>query len=156
MSSMKTTKKLQVVIRLHAGDLLNTDTNGRSLPVVARIYELSDKDAFMRAPAATFNMDRRQWPAELAGDVLGVKEVVLTPGQHFGATETLPEGTRYVGVVALFRAPAPGRWRHVFDAQAAAQGELTLGVHACALSVASGQALDAPLEMTRLAGVQCS
>lgn len=153
---MKPAKKLQVVIRLHAGDLLNTDTNGRSLPVVARIYELSGKDAFMRAPATVFNIDRSQWPSELAGEVLGVKEVVLTPGQHFDATETLPEGTRYVGVVALFRAPAPGRWRHVFDAKAAAQGELTLGVHACALSVANGQALDAPLEMTRLAGVQCS
>lgn len=155
-ASMKPEKKLQVVIRLHAGELLNTDTNGRSLPVVARIYELGDKDAFMRAPAATFNTDRRQWPSELAGEVLGVREVVLTPGQHFDATETLPVGTRYVGVVALFRAPAPGRWRHVFDAKAAAQGGLTLGVHACALSVASGQALDAPLEMTRLAGVQCS
>jgi type VI secretion system protein VasD len=109
------------VIRLHAGDLLNSDTNGQSLPVVARIYELREKDAFMRAPAATFNMDRRQWPRNWRATCWG-EGGGPDAGQHFGVTETLPEGTRYIGVVALFRAPAPGRWRHVFDAQAAAAG----------------------------------
>ena len=152
----KTPKALRVVIRLHAGDLLNSDTNGHSLPVVARIYELKDREAFERAPATAFELDKNHWPPELSDALLGAREVVLTPGQRYEVTETLPEGTRYIGVLALFRAPAEGRWRHVFDAQAAAETGLTLGVHACALSVASGQALDVAPELTRLAGVQCS
>lgn len=155
-SLQKTPKKLRVVIRLHAGELLNSDTNGQSLPVVARIYELREKDAFERAPAAAFDGDKSHLPPELAEALLGSREVVLTPGQRYEVTETLPEGTRYIGVLALFRAPAQGRWRHVFEAQAAAETGLTLGVHACALSVASGQALDVAPELTRLAGVQCS
>ncbi|WP_159105868.1 type VI secretion system lipoprotein TssJ [Ideonella sp. B508-1] len=152
----KTPKTLRVVIRLHAGDLLNSDTSGHSLPVVARIYELKDREAFERAPATAFELDKNRLPLELSDALLGSREVVLTPGQRYEVTETLPEGTRYIGVLALFRAPAEGRWRHVFDAQAAAETGLTLGVHACALSVASGQALDVAPELTRLAGVQCS
>lgn len=155
-SLQKTPKTLRVVIRLHAGELLNSDTNGQSLPVVVRIYELREKESFERAPATAFDGDKSHPPAELADALLGVREVVLTPGQRYEVTETLPEGTRYIGVLALFRAPAQGRWRHVFDARAASQTGLTLGVHACALSVASGQALDVAPELTRLAGVQCS
>ncbi|MCO5978525.1 type VI secretion system lipoprotein TssJ [Ideonella sp. NS12-5] len=152
----KTPKALRVVIRLHAGDLLNSDTNGQSLPVVARIYELKEKDAFERAPAGAFEGDKSHLSPELADALLGSREVVLTPGQRYEVTETLPEGTRYIGVLALFRAPAEGRWRQVFDAQAAVETGLTLGVHACALSVANGRALDVAPELTRLAGVQCS
>lgn len=155
-SLQKPPKTLRVVIRLHAGGLLNSDTNGQSLPVVARIYELREKDAFERAPATAFDGDKSHLPSELADALLGSREVVLTPGQRYEVTETLPEGTRYIGVLALFRAPAQGRWRHVFDARAATETGLTLGVHACALSVASGQALDVAPELTRLAGVQCS
>jgi len=155
-SLQKPPKTLRVVIRLHAGELLNSDTNGQSLPVVARIYELREKEAFERAPATAFDGDKSHLPAELADALLGSREVVLTPGQRYEVTETLPEGTRYIGVLALFRAPAQGRWRHVFDARAASETGLTLGVHACALSVASGQALDVAPELTRLAGVQCS
>lgn len=124
--------------------------------MVARIYELKDREAFERAPATAFELDKNRLPPELSDALLGAREVVLTPGQRYEVTETLPEGTRYIGVLALFRAPAEGRWRHVFDAQAATETGLTLGVHACALSVASGQALDVAPELTRLAGVQCS
>jgi type VI secretion system protein VasD len=95
----KTPKTLRVVIRLHAGDLLNSDTNGQSLPVVARIYELREKDAFERAPAAAFDGDKAICPG-IGGGIAGVREVVLTPGQRYEVTETLPEGTRYIGVLA--------------------------------------------------------
>jgi type VI secretion system protein VasD len=40
----------KVTLRLHAGDVLNTDASGRSLSVVARIYKLRDKTAFESAP----------------------------------------------------------------------------------------------------------
>lgn len=156
LTQVKPPSLLRIVIRLHAGELLNTDANGKSLPVVAKIYEMKDKVAFMQVSGAVFEGDRKNLPSALAEDVLAVREVVLTPGRPYEITETVPEGTRYLGVVALFRAPAEGRWRHVFEARAAADSGLTLGVHACALSVASGQALDVAPELTRLAGVRCA
>lgn len=79
----------------------------------------------------------------------------MTPGQKYEVVETMPPEAAYVAVAAMFRAPAPQRWRFVFDTQAAARGGLTLGLHGCAISVSNGQALGVAPEMTRLAGVRC-
>jgi type VI secretion system protein VasD len=152
-SLQKTPKTLRVVIRLHAGDLLNSDTNGQSLPVVARIYELREKDAFERAPAAAFDGDKATCPG-IGGGLLGSREVVLTPGQRYEVTETCPRAPATSGCWPVPCA-GQGRWRHVFDAQAAADRPDPGGARLC-LSVASGQALDVAPELTRLAGVQCS
>lgn len=154
-SQSLTPRPVKVVIRLHAGQVLNTDPQGNSLPVVTRIYKLKDKTAFQQAPDAAFlEMKPSKFP-DLAADIVDVKEAALTPGQRFETTETVPGEAPFIGVVALFRAPAEQRWRFVFDTKAAAAAGLTLGVHGCALSVASGQALNVAPEMTRLAGVQC-
>jgi type VI secretion system protein VasD len=60
-----------------------------------------------------------------------------------------------VAVVAMFRSPASARWRFVFETNAAAITGITLGVHACALSVAQGEPVSATPESLRLAGVRC-
>lgn len=146
----------KIALRLHAGDVLNTDANGRSLSVVARIYKLRDKVTFESAPYADFQDLRPSKPTEFAADIVDVKEVVLTPGKRYDVMESLGGDARYFAVVALFRAPAQQRWRFVFDSKAAAGSGVTLGVHACALSVSAGQPLDVAPEMLRVAGVQCS
>jgi type VI secretion system protein VasD len=147
----------KVTIRLHAGEVLNTTTDGRSLSVVARIYKLRERTAFEQAAYDTLQESRPSVPSpEWQRDVVGMKEVILTPGQKFEVVETVPPEAAYVAVVASFRAPAPQRWRFIFDSKQAAQTGLTLGVHACALSVASGQPLGIAPELTRLAGVRCA
>ena len=80
---------------------------------------------------------------------------MLTPGKQYDVVETVGVDAPYFAVVALFRAPAPQRWRFVFDAKSAATSGVTMGVHACALSVSAGNALDVAPEMLRVAGVQC-
>ncbi|MEK8032533.1 type VI secretion system lipoprotein TssJ [Ideonella sp. DXS29W] len=151
----------KVAIRLHAGEVLNTTVDGRSLSVVARIYKLRDRAAFEQASYDGLQ-DPRGSPngaaasADWSRDVVDVKEVVLTPGQKFEVVETVPPEAPYVAVVAMFRAPAPQRWRFVFETKSVAQTGLTLGVHACALSVAAGQPVGAAPDALRLAGVRCS
>lgn len=146
----------KVTIRLHAGDVLNTTADGRSLSVVARIYKLRDRVAFEQISYDALQESRASsGQADWARDVVETKEVVLTPGQKFEVVESVPPEAPYVAVVALFRSPAPQRWRFVFDTKSAAQTGLTLGVHACALSVASGQPIGAAPDSTRLAGVRC-
>ncbi|GAA0767490.1 type VI secretion system lipoprotein TssJ [Ideonella azotifigens] len=153
--SAQNPKSSKVALRLHAAQVMNIDAAGNSLPVVTRIYKLRDKSAFMQVPDSAFQDIKSARTSELTSDVVEVKEVALTPGQRYEVTEAVPAEAGYIGVVALFRAPAAGRWRFVFDTRAAAATGLTLGVHGCALSVATGQALDVALELTRLAGVQC-
>jgi type VI secretion system protein VasD len=146
----------KVTIRLHAGDVLNTTADGRSLSVVARIYKLRDRTAFEQISYDTLQEPRSTAaPADWVRDVVETKEIVLTPGQKYEAIETVPAEAPYVAVVALFRSPAPQRWRFIFDTKSAAQTGLTLGVHACALSVAAGQPLGATPDALRLAGVRC-
>ena len=60
------------------------------------------------------------------------------PGQRYELVEKVSRGAYFVGVVALFHAPAPQRWRLVYAAADAAHGGITVGVHGCALSNGAG------------------
>lgn len=145
-----------VTLRVHAGEVLNTDPQGRSLALVARVYKLRATSAFLQTPYEAFQGDAARYKDLPFGqDVIDVREIVLTPGQKLEGIEKFGLDVKAVAVVALFRAPAERRWRFVFDTKAAATSGITLGVHACALSVAQGQPLEAAPETLRLAGVRC-
>jgi type VI secretion system protein VasD len=144
----------RVTLRLHAGDVLNVNNELRSLSVVLRIYKLKRSDSFLAAPYSSFGSTAAE-AAAFGGDLVDAREIVLTPGQRHDVVETLPPEAAYLGVVALFRAPADSRWRFAFDTNASAKSGVTLGVHGCALSVAEGAPVGAPVEAVRLAGVSC-
>ncbi len=144
----------KVTLRIHAGQLLNTDSAGRPLSLVARVYQLRSTSQFNQATYAMFTASGADKPA-FAEDVISVQEVVLTPGQKYEVVETLPTSSTHIAVVALFRAPDSQRWRFVFDNRSAAKTGLTLGAHACALSVSQGEPMGVQPETLRLAGVQC-
>lgn len=144
----------RVAVRLHAGDVLNTDASGRALAVVARVYRLRSANGFLQLPYEAF-LSEPAPDSPLRTDVLGMREVVLAPGQRHESVETLSGDVSHVAVVALFRAPAPQRWRFVFETHAAAGSGLTLGLHGCALSVGTGEPVGAPQEQRRVAGVRC-
>ena len=144
----------RITLRLHAAEFLNTDASGKSLSLVARIYRLRASTAFVQAPYDAFK--EAEYESRLLGnDVLDVREVVLTPGQKYEVIETLPPDATHFAVVGLLRAPDPQRWKFVFDAKEAARTGVTLGAHACALSVAEGDPVGAPQEARRLAGMRC-
>lgn len=147
-------KPKKLTLRIHAGQVLNTDDQHRSLALIARVYRLKDKAAFLQTPYESFQ-DPAIEKAALRDDLIDVKEVLLKPGGKHEVVQTLTPETEYIGIVALFRSPAEQRWRFVFDAKASSQSGITLGAHGCALSVAEGKAVDAPPETLRLAGVQC-
>ncbi|PHV35081.1 type VI secretion system lipoprotein TssJ [Janthinobacterium rivuli] len=132
-----------VSIRLHAAQRLNTDADGRPLALVARIYKLRQSAAFEQAPYDSF-LDAQREKAALGADLMEVKEVLLVPGQRYEVQEKVSKEAYFIGVVALFRAPAAQRWRATFAAADAERGGITVGLHACALSVSGMAALSAP------------
>jgi type VI secretion system protein VasD len=142
-----------VTLRLHAGDRLNVDERGQPLALVARIYKLRQNGAFEQAPYAAF-LSAEAEKAALGPDLIEVKEITLVPGQRFEVTEKVTREAGYLGIVALFRAPAPKRWRLAFAADDAEQAGLTVGVHACALSVGAGAKATAR-DMKMLSSVHC-
>jgi type VI secretion system protein VasD len=143
-----------VTLRIHAGQILNADPAGRALAVVTRIYRLRSTAQFSQATYAMFASSEPARSA-FADDVISVEEVVLKPGQKYEVIETLPLTVTNIAVVALFRAPDAQRWRFMFDTKAAAKTGITIGAHACALSVSEGEPVGAPPDALRLAGVQC-
>jgi len=144
----------KITLRIHAGEQVNSDTNARSLSIVIRVYKLRGTSAFLLAPYEAFR-DADSERKALGSDLVDVRELVLTPGQKHEVVETMPFEAGHLGVVALFRAPADGRWRFAFDSKSAEKTGVTLGVHGCALSVAAGEPVNAPPEVLRLAGVRC-
>ena len=126
-----------IAIRLHAADKLNVDATGQPLALVARIYKLRQSAAFEQAPFATF-LNAQAEKEALGADLLEVKEITLVPGQRYEVTEKVAREAGYIGIVALFRAPAAQRWRLAFVASEAEQAGLTVGLHACALSTGAG------------------
>lgn len=139
-----------VQLRIHAGEQLNSANRGQALSLVLKLYKLKTYEDFARRPYDAFT---RSEP--LSDDVIASREVVLLPGQRYEVNEPLPQGSNYLGVVALFAKPEEFRWRFVFDARQAAKQGITLGAHRCALSVAQGLPVDSPPEALRLAGTSC-
>lgn len=126
-----------IALRLHAASKLNADAQGRPLALLARVYSLRQNAAFEAAPYATFltpGADREAFGA----DLIDVKDVTLVPGQRYEVIEKLPREAMYIGVVALYRAPAPQGWRLSFAAADAESAGVTVAMQACALAAGAG------------------
>jgi type VI secretion system protein VasD len=140
-----------VAIRLHASANLNAGNDGQPLALAARIYKLRQASAFEHAAYQGFLNSHTE--RELLGDdLLDVREVQLIPGQRYEVTEKVGREASFIGVVALFRNPAPQRWRLAFAVQEAEQSGITIGLHACALSVGAGAS---SADGRPLAGARC-
>lgn len=126
-----------VALHLHAAPRLNVDARGQPLALLLRIYKLRQRTAFEQAPYAAFLSAQAEREA-LGADLVEVKEVTLVPGQHLDLGEQLARDAAWLGIVALFHAPAESAWRADFAAADAERGGITLGLHACSLSVGAG------------------
>ena len=128
-----------VVVHLHAASRLNVDRSGQPLALLVRIYKLRERAAFDQAPYAAFLSAQAERDA-LGADLVEVKELTLVPGQKLDINDKLARDTLWLGVVALFHAPAAHGWRVAFAAADAERAGVTVGLHACALTVGTGAA----------------
>lgn len=142
-----------VAIRLHASQNLNAGAGPQPLALAARIYKLRQTTAFQQMPFGGFLS--AQGERDLLGnDLLEVKEVMLIPGQRYEIVEKVTREAYFIGVVALFRSPAEHRWRMTFAAGDAEKSGITVGLHACAISVGAGAAASSEAGKP-LASVRC-
>ncbi|WP_296944929.1 type VI secretion system lipoprotein TssJ [uncultured Massilia sp.] len=142
----------EVVLHLHAAPRLNLDARGQPLALLVRVFKLRQRAAFEQAPYAAFLAPQAEREA-LGADLVEARDVMLVPGQRLDLQEKLGREAAWIGVVALFHAPAPQGWRLAFAAEDAARAGVTIGLHACALSVGAGAAAASPVKPLSL--VRC-
>lgn len=141
-----------VALKLHAAKRLNVDKRGQSLALLVRVYKLRQRAAFEQAPYAAFLSSQAEREA-LGADLIEVKELTLVPGQQLELADKLAREAGWIGVVALFHSPAREGWRLDFSALEAEKSGVTVGLHACAMSVGqgapAGNATGKPLSLVR-------
>jgi type VI secretion system protein VasD len=115
---------------------LNAGEDGQGLSTVVRLYKLRDRTGFLSMPYSEFGAADKE-KASLGTDLVDVKELVLAPGQILDLQEKMPGDIRYLGVVALLRAPDPQRWRFAFSLAKADSSPIAVAVNACAMSAAT-------------------
>jgi type VI secretion system protein VasD len=130
-----------VALKLHAGSNLNAGTTGKPLSLITRVYKLKQTAAFYSAPYDTFLSPEKE-KALLGADLIEVRELSLIPGQLYEVNEKVSRESAYIGVVTLFRVPAPQRWRAAFIAAEAETSGITMGLHACSLTIGKGASTD--------------
>ena len=140
--------------RLHASDSLNVSSSGEAVALLTRIYKLRSPNAFLQAPYDVFG-DVAKEKAQMGDDVIGIREVQMIPGQHDEVTEKVAREVRYIGIVALYSNPSPQRWRYAFRTESAEKSGLSIGLHACAMSVQVGEPIGQPLSTARSVAVPC-
>jgi len=139
-----------VLLRMHAATRLNVNQRGQPLALAVRLYKLRQKDAFESAPYVAF-LDPQQERERFGADLVDVREIMLVPGQRYEVTETVAREASHIGIVALFHHPAAGHWRTTLSSADAERDGVSIGLHACALNLASGPISAAPT----LASVPC-
>ena len=140
--------------RLHSSASLNVTASGESIALLTRIYKLRSPNAFLQAPYDVFG-DRAREKSQLGDDIIETRDVQMVPGQHDEVLDKVAREARYIGIVALFRNPAPQRWRYVFRSESAEKTGLSIGLHACAMSVQEGEPIGQPLSSARSVAVPC-
>jgi len=148
-----------VQISLDAGNNLNASQN-KPLAIVVKIYKLKNANTFMQAPLNSLT-DIASEKALLGADLLEARDITLIPGQQYMVKEKVSKEADAIGIVALFHSPAPRRWKFVFNAARAEKTGIKLGVHACAMTVVSGEVSTPPgalkdEALNQLSLVKCS
>jgi type VI secretion system protein VasD len=145
----------QLPLRIFTASNLNAGPGSKALALVVKVYHLRSLDRFQQTPFDAF-LDKDKTRAALGDDLIDGREMLLLPDQHYVSTEHMPLDTRYLGFVALFRAPAAQRWRFAYDVKRSTAGGITLGVHACAMSSTDGALVtELPDDPGSLASVHC-
>jgi type VI secretion system protein VasD len=99
-----------VKVNAKADRLLNNSGAESALPVVVRVYQLSDDTAFNNA--AFRDLWKRD--TEVLGSALvSSKEIVMRPDSKDSISVPLDDKTKFVAGFALFRNPDGAKWRFI-------------------------------------------
>jgi type VI secretion system protein VasD len=150
-------KPPEVKLALYGGSNLNASGNV-PMALVVKIYYLKGSDSFNQTPMTAF-VDGAAEKQALGQQLITVREVTLTPDQHYESVEKMPPDASNIGVVALFHSPAPERWKFIFDTKKAVDTGIFIGIQACAMTIAKGQMIlppgEVPFDPSRLSSVIC-
>jgi type VI secretion system protein VasD len=89
---------------------LNNAGTDSALPVVVRVYQLSDDAAFN---SAAFRDLWKRDTEVLGSALLSSREIVMRPGSKENISVPLDERTRFVAGFAMFRNPDGVKWRFI-------------------------------------------
>ena len=98
----------QVNLDVSATDNLNLNQFDEPLPVVLRIYQLSDIQSFK---SATFEELWKSDKSILANSLITVEERTVNPSDKLNISFEQAEEAKFVAVFALFRDRADDNWR---------------------------------------------
>ncbi len=98
----------QLKVDLSSSANINMDQENRPLPVVVRIYQLSDITAFEQA---SFKDLWRNDLGVLGDQLLVHQEVVIDPASQKTVTIKRHPRAAWVGVMAVFRSPIDRNWK---------------------------------------------
>ena len=99
-------------VTLAASDRLNPDDQGRALPTVVRLYQLTD---LARLETAEFEDIWLRAAETLEKDLVKHDEITLYPGKAEVKTVEMGGDVKFVVAVGLFRKPAGTSWRDVWE-----------------------------------------
>jgi type VI secretion system protein VasD len=120
------TKPTRLDADVIAADDVNKDTEGRSLPIVVRIYELKTTGTFQ---GADFYSLYDKESETLGADLLAREELNLRPGEQRKIERVTAPDAQYMGVVGAFRDIDKARWKatHPLTAGEVNKVEVELG-----------------------------
>jgi type VI secretion system protein VasD len=138
-----------VSIQLNAAQDLNAGDDGKGLSVIFRLYKLKNQNTFLSAPYSTFGNPEKE-KETMGDDLVEARELTISPGQIIKLKEMVPREAEYIGMVTLFRAPSPQRWRFAFASADASSSGLTIGLHHCAMTATSAAPIGISLSESML------
>ncbi|WP_242065874.1 type VI secretion system lipoprotein TssJ [Moritella sp. F3] len=106
--SLTACSSTDVRLNLSASADLNSNNHNESLPVIVRVYQLTDVKTFRNA---TFD---QLWKADeliLGSDLVDKKELVVKPSSNFDYEFVQADGAKYIAMFALFRNGDKNSWR---------------------------------------------
>jgi type VI secretion system protein VasD len=145
----------EIPLRIHAGEQLNTSSDGKPLSLVVRIYSLRSTERLKTLTYEQLTTPEGEKEG-LGDDLISARELVLLPGKSYTMQFRGTPETTTIGVAGLFRSPHAGRWKLAFASGTAS--EIIIGAHACAFTTSSTTQIPDPDRgsASTLSGIRCN
>ncbi|MCP4323980.1 MAG: type VI secretion system lipoprotein TssJ [Alteromonadales bacterium] len=108
VSTLSACMSTQVKLDVSATDNLNLNQFDEALPVVLKVYQLSEIQGFK---TATFEQLWKSDKSVLSNSLITVEERTVNPSEKIKIDFEQAEGAKYVAVLALFRDRSDESWR---------------------------------------------
>ncbi|BCQ27649.1 type VI secretion system lipoprotein TssJ (plasmid) [Caballeronia sp. NK8] len=99
---------LKLEISINASSGVNPDDQKRAAPILVRVYELKNADAFNEAD---FYSLQDKDKTVLADDLVARDQFLLRPGEHKTIARNANEASTALGVIAAYRTLPSAVWR---------------------------------------------